>query len=597
MALVRSDRSFGRSLRLPSERGTRLHRDRLRALLDSSYSFSVVRAPVGFGKSVLIADWLSELRADAEQVLLLSAERTKHRSTDLWSAIASGIGPFVDETGGRQGSRRWNPAMTPQGASPAVLSGFLKTLTEPLTLVIDDFEQATESDVTGALVKLTDDCELLHLVLVGRTIAGIDDHYEHASPNTIVSEADLMFTRSETAAILRTADPSLSNADLAAAHQRLRGWPLATARLADNLSESPQTDLAGATITAARRACRDLAVAVGIDQHWLGVASMASELNLEIAGLLLKDQGDRAVEQRDDPDAAVLLDRLERNGILAPPDLAFEGRWRAAQWSPTLRRVIRDDFVRRYPALTSGIDAVMADWYVANGAPGRSLTHAARAGQWDLLFSLLKTHSTSVLDGDWQEFSRAVTAAPYEVISNNAVGATWRAIALNLPIDPQVTPDPRRLTSEEAAVIGRSPRAREELQDQFWQHMLYRRRGLFEQARIASDNAKKIMQEAILVGTQGVVGLQSLVLTHSGYLHEILGDLRTATGEFIEAHKQAPLSELSFSAADAAGKAALSSDARRLPQCHRLVASRSSCSCSPRLGHSVRRARASSPEH
>jgi LuxR family maltose regulon positive regulatory protein len=285
---------------------------------------------------------------------------------------------------------------------------------------------------------------------------------------------------------------------------------------------------------------------------------MASELNLEIAGLLLKDQGDRSVEQRDDPDAAVLLDRLERNGILAPPDLAFEGRWRAAQWSPTLRRVIRDDFVRRHPALTSGIDAVMADWYVANGAPGRSLTHAARAGQWDLLFSLLKTHSTSVLDGDWQEFSRAVTAAPYEVISDNAVGAAWRAIALNLPIDPQVTPDPRRLTSEEAAVIGRSPRAREELQDQFWQHMLYRRRGLFEQARIASDNAKKIMQEAILVGTQGVVGLQSLVLTHSGYLHEILGDLRTATGEFIEAHKQAPLSELSFSAADAAGKAALS---------------------------------------
>jgi ATP/maltotriose-dependent transcriptional regulator MalT len=513
---------------------------------------------MGFGKSVLVSEWLSDLRTDGEAVLLVSAERPNHRSGALWESISSGIEPFVarDTFGGR--SSRWSNHPAPRCTSPAALVALLNTMTEPLTLVIDDFEQVRDPEVTHELVRMTRDCELLHLVLVGRVTIGIDDLPERTSPDTILSEVDLTLTPSETATMLSSANPTLSDADFAAAHQRLYGWPLATAALAGYLSNNPsQINLAEATAAAGTKASRDLAVAVGVDQQWLGIASMAGELNLEIATLLLAGQDGRTQDGSDEHDAAMLLDRLECNGVLCAPDLAYGGGWQASSWSPTLRRVIRGDFVRRHRARASEIDAVMANWYVAHDAPGPSITHAARAGQWDLLLSLLKSHSTSLLEGDFQEFSRAIATAPQEVIANTAHGAAWRSMAFDLPIDPRSTSSPRLLTREEAAAIGRSSSSREKAQEEFWQHILYRRRGLFDQARIAIDNAKSIIEEGIIAGTDGVVGLQSLVLTHSGFLHAVLGDFRTALGGLLEAHKQAPFSELSYTAAEVAGKAAM----------------------------------------
>ena len=240
---------------------------------------------------------------------------------------------------------------------------------------------------------------------------------------------------------------------------------------------------------------------------------------------------------------------------LAPPSSERTGS--TFVWSPTVRRILGKNFVTHHPELARRLDGVMADWFATHDAPASSLTHAARAGRWDLVVSLFRNHSTAVLETNWGEFIPALATAPEEVFADNPAAVALKTMAFHLPIDPRSTPVPRELDGAELTAIGRLPRAREELQSQLWQLLLYRTRHRYELAAVASDNAQAILQEAMVTRGPEVVGLQSVITANSGLLQLLLGNFRTAIAEFSKSYEFASLSEVSFSAANAAGKIAL----------------------------------------
>ena len=152
----------------------------------------------------------------------------------------------------------------------------------------------------------------------------------------------------------------------------------------------------------------------------------------------------------------------------------------------------------------------------------------------------------------------ALVMAPQEVFSSNTGASVMKTIALDLPIDSQDLADPQRLSPVEADDVARSPDARKALESQLCLLTLYRTRYLFDQAAIANNNVKAIMGDALVSRTNEVAGLQSVSLLHGALLSELMGESGTAILELKKAHSSATWSEFSFSAAEAAGKLAMS---------------------------------------
>ena len=268
-------------------------------LLDTGHRLAVVRAPVGFGKSVLLSHWRDRKEADGEQVLLVEAEGTGPASEILWSPIGSVLGVHSAESGGHpNGSRRMTSGTqmhpSPEAGWFAALAGHFGELDQPLTLVVDRFEHVTDARVLRDFADLVHRCALLRVVIAGRALAGFDDLPASLVPTTVITEADLAFTEAETALVLSSADPLLAEADAAALHHELRGWPLAIGELALSVAPTPgRPDLSSALTVAVARVCKDLAEAVGVDESDLGCLATTKELNLDTATLLLSSEWQR----------------------------------------------------------------------------------------------------------------------------------------------------------------------------------------------------------------------------------------------------------------------------------------------------------------
>src|SRR4051812_10499439 len=112
-------------------------RPRLYALLDSGAqrSLTLVSAPAGAGKTMLVRTWLREHAAPRGPVAWASLDRRDWDATDFWREIGSAL---------RAGGIATDDAV-PNG---------LRGLPEALTLVIDDIHNLTSVDANAALATL-----------------------------------------------------------------------------------------------------------------------------------------------------------------------------------------------------------------------------------------------------------------------------------------------------------------------------------------------------------------------------------------------------------------------------------------------------------
>jgi LuxR family maltose regulon positive regulatory protein len=141
-------------------------RPRLLARFDDLPALTLVRAPMGAGKTTLVAQWASGARAADRQVLWLDG------TVDPPAAV-------VDALAGMAG------ADVPAGLLPAdalaALTLRLRSLEEPVVLVIDDFDPMAD-ELGVPLMELLRRCRSVHLVLcvrgrhdfVWRAVAGAD---------------------------------------------------------------------------------------------------------------------------------------------------------------------------------------------------------------------------------------------------------------------------------------------------------------------------------------------------------------------------------------------------------------------------------------
>jgi LuxR family transcriptional regulator, maltose regulon positive regulatory protein len=205
-------------------------RSRLDALLEraSDSPVTLVSAPAGFGKTTLLASWLSHDRDgdDGRPVAWVSVDERDRRATSFWSYLLLALDRAVP------GAATSALTLLRSGQAPieTVLAGVVNELSVhsgEVTIVLDDYHLADGVDVATGMTFLVDHLPPQLRVVIGtRADPGLPLSRLRARGELIeIRAADLRFTGEEVTSYLNDLNGfDLTAADIASLEIRTEGW-------------------------------------------------------------------------------------------------------------------------------------------------------------------------------------------------------------------------------------------------------------------------------------------------------------------------------------------------------------------------------------
>ncbi len=174
---------------------------------------TVLCAPSGYGKTDIVAGWLGDGSDPQRGVRWVSGMRST--SDALWPSLAQELAPL---SGGVP-----SPSDDPRRATLRIAA----SITSPLTLVVDDYQQSTSPENDAAIAELSAISPLLRVVVVGRRVTLLDRPLITAKLRVLhLAERQLALTPDEALAFAASLGVPPDDR-LRTALERTDGWPLA----------------------------------------------------------------------------------------------------------------------------------------------------------------------------------------------------------------------------------------------------------------------------------------------------------------------------------------------------------------------------------
>ncbi|SDU55520.1 LuxR C-terminal-related transcriptional regulator [Jiangella alkaliphila] len=196
-----------------------LSRPRLLAALgDGELPLRVVRAPAGYGKTALLAEWARSRPA----TVWITVDDECATRLGFWSRVVALLGTV-------------HPALADVEVSadavghlPALLPPLLDAGERPLTLVVDAAERLADPKIEGDLLRLVTHTARLELAVGTRRDGELTDPATALSIDAVtVGPRQLAFTAEEAARLAAQVDSPLTAEQVGALHDASAGWPLA----------------------------------------------------------------------------------------------------------------------------------------------------------------------------------------------------------------------------------------------------------------------------------------------------------------------------------------------------------------------------------
>jgi LuxR family maltose regulon positive regulatory protein len=416
-------------VRIPAATSTTLIRERLHALMDAavddSDAVTVVRAPAGAGKTMLLATWARHRidRGDA-YVAWASVDSEDNDSALLWLVILRAL----------KSSGAW-PAdcpldrLTPPSGEPysaflnAVIAAF-EPLRKPIILIVDGVHDVHAADAVHTLnILLRHLPPTLRVVLATRfppplilPRLTLEGRLREIGPDELafsVDEARLLYTNEGI---------RLTETGLGVVMERTEGWAAALR-------------LAAIFVADAARPMEHITAFSGEDRMVADYlrAEILSRQPEDIQGFMLSTcvcrmfTADLAAVLSGQENAGQVIDRLEHSGILV---LAKEGWYR---YHPLLRSYLRLELGRRGASIQQRQHGMAAGWFIAHRDPLRAMEHAIAAGDDDLVTRLVaKAGLEQVLKGQSGRLRRIIETIPSHVLNRPSVALVAAAAALDV---------------------------------------------------------------------------------------------------------------------------------------------------------------------
>jgi LuxR family maltose regulon positive regulatory protein len=405
------DRSGGllaTKLVAPLPRWRPVPRPRLLRLLEAGTRgpLTVLAAPPGTGKTVLLASWITGGHPPGP-VAWVTVDHGDHDPTRFWAHVvaalrASGVVPPDGPLAGLGPP----PPDAVEGFLVAMVNG-LAELPEPVVLVLDDLHEATGPAVTAGLRFLLRHAPpQLRLVLATRADPPLPLHRPLlAGQLTEVRAADLAFTPAEAGELLAGLGVDLPAAELETLWTRTEGWVAGLRLAALSLRDHPDPG-------------RFVAEFAG-DDHAVGgylveevLARQPSEVQEFLLRTCVTDRlcGGLADALTDRRDGERMLALLEHDHAFTT-GLGAGRSW--YRYHPLFAELLRAELHHRWPEDVAGLHRRAAAWLAGDGLVEEAVDHALAGRDPDAAAGLLAAHGLAMLlDGRAETLRRLLGRLP-----------------------------------------------------------------------------------------------------------------------------------------------------------------------------------------
>ncbi len=389
----------------------------------------VVRAPSGYGKSVLLEQWADQDRRPAFTILL----GPQHNDpTVLVESIVERLGalePFPPEVADALRA----PSPDVEATVVPRLTKALLARTEPFVLILDELERIDSPTSLAVVAAL---CGAMprgsQLALAGRVEPAIGLARLRAGRRlTELDRDDLTMTKGESASLLSGIGVELSAKELDALSRRAEGWPAALYLSGLALGGVADPGAALAQFTGDDRVVVDY-----LRDEFLAPASRHHATFLRRAATMDRLSGalcDFALER--DDSARVLHELGRSNMLLVPLD-------RGREWyrlHPLLRDMLHSELLREEAPRAARINLRASRWWSENGNRDLAIHHAIEAGDeqlaGELLFAAVPEYMTRGRNATVQSWLERL--GPRRVVSSPGASLTAAWAELTLGCGPR----------------------------------------------------------------------------------------------------------------------------------------------------------------
>ena len=377
-------------------------RPSLLAALDdgSDRALTLVCAPPGYGKTLLLAEWVRRQDAACAWV---SLDEEDDDPRLLWSAVLAALTacPAVPAS-----SRLHDLAVPRTSVGVEFLTELLEALAAlpvRVSLVLDDAHHLRSPDALHGLhLLLRHRLPTVRLVLASRIDPALPVARLRLEERLCeLRTAQLSFSAEETAVLVELCGLHLTARQTAVLHSRTGGWAAGIRLAALPLKEQPSPDEFLDAFSGDERSVADyltgevFAHMSGEEGDLLRSTSISDPLPTELAAVLTGR-----------PDAADVLSELERSTGLVVASGAHRTEYRMQE---LLRTYLTADLYRHGPAAARQLHRKAAAWWAAQDRPVEALRHAGQAGDGTLLRTLLHRWAAEmVARGEHTELLRAL---------------------------------------------------------------------------------------------------------------------------------------------------------------------------------------------
>jgi LuxR family maltose regulon positive regulatory protein len=395
--LISSDVSVARGL---------LDREDLLRMLDRAATkrVTVISAPPGSGKTSLLRAW-AERSSDLRRVAFVSVLRDQQHASRFWGCVLDAIRNSASSV-----DPETQPTATAAPDEDNVVARVLSELTEqvePAVLIIDDLHELRSADAFTQLEQLLASLpSTTHVVLSSRRDPPIRLHQLRLADEIAeIRAGDLLFSESETRELLAASEITLSDAGVAALHQRTEGWAAGLRLVVISLSGHPDAERFVAEFSGTDRAIGEYLMAEMLERQPSDVQSMllrtslVDRMNGELADLLAGRAGSEQI----------LLELEEANAFVVSLDA--QRTW--FRYHQLLADFLRLELRRTLADEVPDLHRRAARWFADRGDVVEAVRHTLAAGDWPDAARLVADHSFRwVLDGQAGTIRAVLEAFP-----------------------------------------------------------------------------------------------------------------------------------------------------------------------------------------
>jgi len=404
------DALLATKLHIPRARDGLVPRPRLADRLTGALAgeLTVVCAPAGFGKTVVLADWA---RRSGRPVAWLSLDTGDNDPVRFWRHVAAALGSARPEA-----AQRLTALLAPPPGSLEVA----------VAALVNELAAAP-----GVVVLVLDDYHLIESPAVHESVAFLLGHLPAGLRLAVACRADpplplarlraggelaelrageLRFTRDEAAALLReAAGAALPEDAVAALAARTEGWA-AGLQLA-GLSLRGQQDVASfvAAFSGGHRYVLDYLAEEVLDRQPEPVRGFLLETSVldRLCGGLSDAVTGRGGSQQ-------LLEAVERANLFLVPLDEVRGWWR---YHPLFADLLRVRLAQEQPERLPGLHRAAASWCERHGLADEAVRHALAAGDAARAALLVERHiGTRLAWGEGATVTRWLAGLPGEQV-------------------------------------------------------------------------------------------------------------------------------------------------------------------------------------